>query len=64
MMTSITHLVTLMVVTTTGQELQHFLGLNIPFFNRTADTVFTAQTGGTAFLVCEVNNCEYLEKLP
>ena len=53
-----------MVVTTTGQELQHFLGLNIPFFNRTADTVFTAQTGGTAFLVCEVNNCEYLEKLP
>ena len=55
-MISVTHLVTaLLVVTTTGQELQHFLGLNIPFFNRTADTVFTAQAGGTAFLVCEVN---------
>ena len=55
-MISITHLVTLLVVTTTGQELQHFLDLNIPFFNRTADTVFTAQAGGTAFLVCEVNS--------
>ena len=58
-MTIITQLVTLLVVTTTGQELQHFLGLNIPFFNRTADTVFTAQAGGTAFLVCEVSNCQH-----
>ena len=56
---TITQLVTLLVVTTTAQELQHFLGLNIPFFNRTADTVFTAQAGGTAFLVCEVSNCQH-----
>ena len=54
-MFSVSHLVaTLLAVSTGGQELRHFLDLNVPFFNRSADSVFTAQAGATAFLVCEV----------
>ena len=49
-------LVTFLFVMTSCQDLHEFLGLNVPFSNRTADLVFTGQVGGTAFLQCEVHN--------
>ena len=49
-------LITFLFVMTSGQDLHEFLGLNVPFFNRTADLLFTGQVGGTAFLECEVHN--------
>ena len=49
-------LVTFLFVLTSCQDLHEFLGLNVPFFNRTADLMFTGQVGGTAFLQCEVHN--------
>lgn len=38
------------------KNLHDFLGLNEPFFNQTADAVFTAQEGSTAFLSCQIYN--------
>ena len=49
-------LITFLFVLTSCQDLHEFLGLNVPFFNRTADLLFTGQVGGTAFLQCEVHN--------
>ena len=49
-------LITFLFVLTSCQDLHEFLGLNVPFFNRTADLLFSGQVGGTAFLQCEVHN--------
>ena len=49
-------LITFLFVLTSCQDLHEFLGLNVPFFNRTADLLFTGQVGGTAFLQCQVHN--------
>ena len=47
---------TLLLVMANCQDLHEFLGLNVPFFNHSADVVFTAQVGGLAFISCEVYN--------
>lgn len=49
-------MITLLLVFVTGEDLHEFLGLNVPFFSRDSDLVYTGQEGGTAYLQCEIHN--------